>query len=203
MTMRSLLAAAACALSAGCAIPAAQYMMPLQEVRRPVDVQQRWGAYKIEKADSGYAFDDDLMHVRVVPMHGEFGVSIENKTDHSLQVIWDEMAYVGPDGISSKVSSGDTRIIDMGKSRTPTVIPSHAKGVFTAVPNVNVDQDPLNTGYLSDFVGICDDPAALNGKEVQLLVPVRIEETVNEYTFIFRLQDVATPARARASICGR
>lgn len=172
--------------------PQASYFMPLHEVRRPADAAQRWGDFTIQPADSGYAYDDALVSVRVVPLRGSFLLSVENKTEHSLQVIWDEMVYVSPTGIAGKVTSGETRVMNMGQAQTPTVIPAQAKAILTAIPNDLFVTGPAGNRLL-DFVDPCEDPAKYEGKDVRLVIPFKIQDVVNEYTFVFRLEDVAAP----------
>lgn len=188
------------AMVAAC-VPGVQqvnYDLELTAVRRPADAQRRWGTYTIERSDSGYAYRDSLVQVVVVPLRGEFLLEIENETEYSLELIWDEMAYVGPNGLTSKVTSGETRVGDMGRAQTPTVIPAHARAAEIAVPNDQV----VMIGYdhiIRDFVNPGDDYRALEGKQIQLLVPLKVQDTVNEYTFIFELKDIVPPPSADSS----
>jgi hypothetical protein len=157
-------------------------------VRRPADVETRWGEYRLEKTDTSYVYADSLLRVTLVPNRGQFAFVLENRTEHSLQIVWDEMAYVGPTGVSSRVSPGETRVIDMEKAHPPTTVPAMASVFKVAIPN-----DLLHTGsyghWIEDFVTPAT-AAAAEGKEMRLLMPIRVRDVVNEYTFVFQLNSV-------------
>lgn len=170
-----------------------RYDMVLESVQRPADVRERWGDYTVAPADSlQYRYDDELVTVYVLPARGMFELILENKTGHSLQVVWDQMAFVGADGLTSKVSSGDTRVMDMGRAQTPTVIPSRSRVALSAIPNDYFHRgDYGNT--IRDFVCVGRAYQELEGAEMRLLMPIRVQDTVNEYTFAFRLSNIVPP----------
>lgn len=192
--------------SVGCSgtVPRTSYTMPLEAVQRPSDTQERWGNYTVEKTDSAeYTYSDQLVDVVVLPARGAFVMNVQNKTEHSLQILWDEMAYVGPTGLTSKVSSGDTRVIDMGKAQTPTVIPAKAKAALTAIPVDNYVVNLSAGNQMKDFICVGEPYTELEGKEIRLLVPIRVQDVANEYTFTFRLQNITPPEMgALAEQCG-
>lgn len=115
--------------------PTVTYNMSLTEVQRPANVAERWGDFTLEKSQDGFTYQDDLLQLLVVPARGSFLLTIENKTDHSMQFVWDQASYVSPDGISSPVVSGETRCIQMGESRPPEPVPANARAVITVIPN--------------------------------------------------------------------
>ena len=165
------------------------YEAPLVAVRRPADVQKRWGPYRLDKTDTSYTYTDSLIRIAFVPLHGKFAFELENLTGHTLQIIWDEMAYVGPYRTSSRVSPGETRVIDMERQHPPTVVPPNAKVIKIAIPN-DLYHTRADGDYVEDFVDTLAASQA-EGKEIQLLIPIRVEDVVNEYTFVFRLSHVA------------
>lgn len=160
------------------------YSMPLTSVRRPADAAERWGEYRVTEARDSFTYEDDLIRAVIAPMEGAFALILENKSEHSVQVVWDEMAYVGPDGFTSKVSSADIRMIDVGRAQPPTVIPPGARAAITAVPNEHIGASTR------DFLQSVDRASELNGATVQLLVPLRVQDVTNEYTFLFEIRDV-------------
>lgn len=197
--MRRAIALAALGLS-GCVpwtLGKVSYSLPLMSVERPVGVTQRWGEYRIDQADSltGYRYQDGLVRILALAENGVFFLEIENRSEQSIQVVWDQAAYVGPDGVTSKVTNGDTRVIDMEKSQTPTVIPRAARAQLTAIPNRNYTTGVV--GYspdrVEDFVPLVDEAPAYNGKEVRLLIPLSVQDVVNEYTMVFRIVGVRVP----------
>lgn len=192
----------------GCATPRTVYDAPLVNVRRPADVEARWGAYRIQPTDTtGYNYSDELIHMVVVPSRGTFTAMIENKTEHTLQLVWDEGAYVGPTGLSSRIVNGDQRVIDMERAQPPTVIPAHASALLNIVPTeLYHERNSANlTNYMEDFVSVCGSAEDYEGRSLRLVLPIRVQDTVNEYTLDFRLTNVQIPklnALNRRNFCG-
>ena len=172
------------------------YEMPLEAVRRPADVAQRWGEYVIEAADSsGFTYEDALVSVAIVPVVGTFRMSVENKTEHSLQIVWNEATYVGVNGIVSRVSPGNTRVMDMEREQPPTVVPAGARAIVTAIPNDYYVTSSYG-GYTRDFLCVRQPFGELQDSEARLVLPIRVQDVTNEYTFVFRLHNFADPPRS-------
>jgi hypothetical protein len=165
--------------------------LSLSSVRRPADAADRWGDYVIGESEDGVTYEDELVAVVVAPIASAFGLLVTNKTDHSLQLLWDEMSYVNIDGFASGVSSGETRLMDVGKSVGPTVVPARAKVSLVAVPNALINREAgAGEAKLREFYWYVDDYDDLEGRQVELLIPIRVESTVNEYTFAFTFENV-------------
>src|SRR6266487_5122846 len=124
------------AMISACATAArVTYNMSLKEVQRPADVAKRWGDFTLQTSPDGFTYQDNLVQLLVVPVKGSFVLTVSNKTSYSMQFLWDQASYVGPDGISSMVSSGETRCIQMGQSRPPETIPANARAILTVIPS--------------------------------------------------------------------
>jgi len=168
--------------------------MSLKEVQRPANVAERWGAFTLQKSKDGYTYDDNLLHLLVAPVSGSFLVTIQNKTAYSMQFLWDQAAYVSPAGFSGPVSSGETRCIQMGQSRPPETIPGNAQAILTVIPN-NQIYTPYGGGCsVRDFVPGDSTALKMEGKEARLLLPLRVQDNVNEYTLVFLVTDIAIKA---------
>lgn len=80
---------------------------------------------------------------------------------------------MGPTGITSRVSPGESPI---------QVVPAKATAVLVAIPNAHADprRDFVEWGEIEER----------RGKEFRLLVPMRVQDVTNEYTFTFLLREV-------------
>lgn len=96
------------------------------------------------------------------------------------------MAYVGPGGATSRVSSGETRVIDMQKAHPPSIIPSQSRLATVAIPNGQFRQGVglYSSNYTADFIP-ASAARSLEGTTIQLLIPIKADDVVNEYTFVF------------------
>ena len=187
-----LLSLAVLSVTSGCVVlPSVAYNMSLKEVQRPADVAQRWGRFTLQKSSDGYTYEDSLLQLLVVPAKGSFLVTIQNKTTYSMQFIWDQASYVGPDGFSSPVSSGETRCIQMGQARPPETVPANARAIITVIPNALI-YTPYGGGCsVRDVVPSDSTALKFEGKEARLILPLRVQDSVNEYTLVFRITDIA------------
>src|SRR5690349_10041792 len=77
------------------------YRLDLASVERPAKAKERYGPPKIATVtDSGitkYSFLDSLVGIVWLPTPTSFSFWLENKTDHSIHIIWDDAAFVGVD----------------------------------------------------------------------------------------------------------
>lgn len=170
-----------------------QYEMPMVSVERPADVSDRWGEYTLEATDSsGVVYEDDLIGIGIAPARGMFQAVIENRSDHTIQLVWDQAVYVGPNGVSGRLSNGETRVMDLERSQPPTVIPRGARSVLGMVPNDNFESGTYGN-YFHDFVPLEEGAEQLEGREVRVVLPFSVQDVVNEYTFVFKIEDVGFP----------
>lgn len=160
--------------------------MPLESVRRPAAVADRWGAYEMVLTDEGFTFHDELIDALIVPLGGSFTFSVSNLSEHTIFLVWDESTYVDTRGVASGLSSGDTRLIEVGQSRPPATIPAGARIEETGVPNNHIDGSEV-----SGFFPYAEDPSTEIGEFVRLVLPIRVEDVINEYTFVFEVDGVS------------
>lgn len=180
-------------LVVGCMGPAVNADMRLTEVRRPADVSERWGDYEIEEAEKGLAYEDELIRAVTIPTNRAFTLIVENKTKHSLQLLWDQMSFVSPEGSASKVTSGETKVMNVGESQPPTPIPANANVTVMAIPNAVIyDSDGDGIDDVNRLFTAADTTRfeEIKGKTVRLILPLKVEDTVNEYTFVFSVEDL-------------
>ena len=179
------LALGALLITTGCYHPVL-YEMPLIQVQRPADVATRWGSFTLAKSKDGYTYKDQLVRLVVVPSDGQFLVTLENETAFSMQFIWDQAAYVSPAGTSSPVAAGATTCILVGQSRPAETIPSHATAVLTIIPSALIERK--GGCHVEPFIVGNSTALKLDGKDARLVLPLRVQDTVNEYTLVFRVR---------------
>lgn len=179
------------------------YQVGLKEVERPEDAKERYGESKIvnfeEEGKTKYSYEDDMIKIVWLPLSTQFGFTLENKTDHSIKIIWDEAVYVNQNNSSGRVMHAGVKYIDRNNPQPPTVI----------VKNANIDDIIVPTGLVyyanGQYGGWRTSPMFPNraatqeelnslaqeniGKEVRVVLPLKIQETINEYTFTFKVED--------------
>lgn len=180
----------------------ATYQIPLVSVERPEDAADRYGAVKIETVDEGgvtkYGFSDDLVSIVWNAGETQFDFVLSNKTDHSIKIIWDEAAFIDRDGTTSRVMHTGVKYVDRNNSQPPTVVPRGGTVTDVIVPTDRVYYSSSEYGGGWNIAPMLPITAQseesmqmtvdeLKGKTIQILLPLGIEDVVNEYIFVFRV----------------
>lgn len=186
------------------------YNIEMTQVERPVAAKERYGKQTItSQLDSGsskYFFEDNLVKITWFVTSSKISFVMENKTDHSLKIVWDEAAFVDNAGISQRVMHTGVKYSERNNPQLPTIIVRKGKIYDNIVPTEYVY---YREGYygkyytnpggweekaLFESVQFNGDPQTLQtimkanvGKTFQVLLPISIENVVNDYIFTFKV----------------
>jgi hypothetical protein len=186
----------------GCVSFTGRYDLGLQEVERPESTRQRYGESKIvsleEEGTTKYSYEDDIIKIVWLPLSTQFSLILQNKSDHSIRIIWDEAVYVDENGSSGRVIHSGVRLIDRNSPQPPTVVAKNATIDDIIVPTENIyyvsgqyggwQTAPLFKNSASSQEELDVLTQKYIGKMVKILLPLQIEDTVNEYTFVFKVE---------------
>ena len=208
MRRLSLLIGFAVLLSVGCA-PRIYYHIGLLQVEKPLEAKERYGASEIIKFETEeankYSFEDELVKVVWFPPGDVLPFTLTNKTTHSIKLIWDEASYVDEYGVNHRVVHAGTRYVDRSKAQPPSVIARGAtltdlvypsdytyweakgRGLWGAGKPIGWVEKPLFPTSIYNAEELAE---AHRGKTFQVLFPLEVEGVVNEYIFLFKIQDV-------------
>lgn len=172
------------------------YKMTLTKVEKPEDSSNRYGETRVIQ-DNGvdkYAYNDSIIDIIILGTSEQFNFVLKNISNHSLKIIWNEAAYVGLDGSSSKIMHVGTKFSEREGDQPPTTIIKGAKIEDLATPTVNVYYDKgIKIGYETIGNGWKKRsmlPKQYEGKEpgeIRLMLPIQIKDVINEYTFVFKV----------------
>lgn len=179
------------------------YNVGLQEVERPKNATERFGESKIinfeEEGKTKYSYEDELIKIVWLPLSTQFAFTLLNKSDNSIKIIWDEAVYVDVNGSSGRVMHSGIKYIDRSNPQPPTVVVKKAKVDDIVVPTGNVYYMSAQYGgwtTLPLFPNQASTQENLNfltqqyvGKTVKILLPLQIQETINEYIFSFKVDN--------------
>jgi len=179
------------------------YNVGLQEVERPENAKERYGESKIinfeEEGKTKYSYEDELIKIVWLPLSTQFAFTLENKSDNSIKIIWDEAVYVDENGSSGRVMHSGVKYVDRSNPQPPTVVVKKAKVDDMVVPTDNIYYISGQYGGWQTkplFPNRATSQEELNaltqkyvGKTVKILLPLQIQETVNEYIFSFKVEN--------------
>jgi hypothetical protein len=195
-------------LITGCATYRPVYDISLQSVERPADAKERYGEQVIttmqEKDTLKYSFEDEMVKIIWLPTASSVNFILENKTNHSIKITWDEAAFVDAEGQSHRVIHSGVKYADVSNPQPPSVIIRNSIITDSIIPADNVyysasggwNEKPIFpikniTGYNPDAVQSLEQATkSYVGKTYEVLLPLQIENTVNEYLFTFQVNDV-------------
>lgn len=182
----------------------------LKEVERPAKAKERYGNQVLStQSDSGitrYMFEDQLVRILWLADDRRLHFSLMNKTDFSIKVVWNEAAFVDPHGKSGAVMHEGVRYTDCSAAKTPSVVVRRGATEDVVLPCANVRlgySTWLVDSYLpSPSVTFAAADSIANslrssqiGKTIQVLLPLQIEDVVNDYLFTFEVKGVTTKPR--------
>lgn len=172
------------------------YKTALVRVEKPENSSDRYGETKTI-ADAGvdkYSYNDNVIDILIYGTKEQLNFVLKNVSQHSLKLIWNEAAFVGLDGTSSKVMHVGIKYSERESDQPATTIIKGAKIDDCATPTSNVYYDEgYKIGYTTYGNGWKTRsmlPKEYKGKEageVRLMLPIQIKDVVNEYTFVFKV----------------
>ena len=172
------------------------YKTALVKVEKPEDTTNRYGETKTIQ-DAGvdkFSYNDSIIDITIFGTKEQFNFTLKNISNHSLKLIWNEAAFVGLDGATSKIMHVGTKYSQRESDQPATVIIKGAKIEDLATPTANVYYDEgYKIGYSTYGNGWKTKsmlPQEYKGKEaggIRLMLPIQVKDVVNEYTFVFRV----------------
>jgi hypothetical protein len=147
--------------------------------------------------------------------------SIQNKTDHSIKIPWDEAAFIDAKGSSHRVMHSGVKYTDRANPQAPSIIARKASIEDIVFPADYVywregsryspgrwEEKPFFVS--TDFHGTYtkgdypslesfEQAAKSNiGKSIQVLLPLQIEDVINDYIFTFVVENVTCSQKTEA-----
>lgn len=175
---------------------AALYQSYLKEVEKPKNPTQRYGEIKKIDEDSlnRYSFEDENIKIAIFGGESRFVFSLSNKTANTIKIIWDDAVFVQTNGVTSKVIHSGIKYSERENNQTPSIIIRGATLEDFALPTSLVRNDGLSWVEESMF----PSEVSYTVKQIRLMLPIQIEDVVNEYVFIFNVKYKAKhPERLR------
>lgn len=196
---------------AGCATGrTVTYNATINSVERPEDAKDRYGEYTVTETDTSYIYEDELIRAGFVTGGGSVFTTIENKTDHSIQIRLEQGAFVRPSGNSDRILLGEMSYMNRNQEVQPITVPSGASSTATLIPQSSVSMGqygpsvsamftPTSVGGVGRNKTTVDGVRENIGKTFSLLLPIQIQDTVNEYTFNFEVTGAKVAAGRESS----
>ena len=190
----------ACAMSSSLV-----YDVSLDQVERPEQAKIRYGDQKIIRLSGEgvekYQFEDEMINIIWIVTSGGLSFELFNKTNYSIKIVWDEAAFVGVTGQSQRVMHSGVKYIDRNNPQPPSIVIRNGNLSDIVIPTDNIyyasgkyggwREAPIlpNARFGMTTEQLIEQAKPYIGKSIQVLLPLQIEDVVNEYIFSFKIND--------------
>ncbi len=160
-----------------------RYKLPLLGYVTSVSSQQRGvKASRTQTTPTENVYTDERARFIVSVDARSIGLILQNTTDSSARVLWDEASYVDGSETSHRILHGGTKLVDRQAAQPPSIVPPGAKLEDTLYPVENV----LWRNGTWMLVPLFDNHAL--GETLRILLPVDFGGETYEYLFTFVLR---------------
>jgi len=165
------------------------YTFSLGKVEKSKEAKQKYGQGSIFMEKEILGFEDSLIKISFGLSAVRINFSIYNKISNSIKIIWDEAAYIDENNLSHRIIHSGVKYITRDEPQAPSVV---VPGKILEDLVYPTDYVYWNSGKYGGWKGkplLPKDSRAkeLWEKEIGVLLPLKIENTVYEYTFVFKL----------------
>ena len=150
---------------------------------------------------SSFFIEDDIMKIEISALADKFNLKINNKSEKTIKVIWDNCVFVNPNGDNSKFMHDGIKYIDREKSQSPTLIIKKNSINDILLPTNNVyfttgkyggwKTKPLfgNTASLVSEEDLNNNSKSNLGKNFIIMLTFEYDSKNIEYTFNVNVND--------------
>lgn len=181
-------------MTPGCQLKRVRYGIQLEKVQKSIKIASKYGIGSWEDL----TFKDGLCDITFSIKEDGIGIELLNKIEETIKVVWDEAAYVNISGVSQRITHLGVKFIHSDRLQPVTAIPAGTKLNDLIVPARHAtwtksgwEITPL---YPEVYSFVKPPPQAkkviseFNNKTIGILLPLKMDNYVNEYFFIFRVR---------------
>ena len=178
------------------------YDIGLSAVESPADAKKQFGETKVvsytDNDINKYKYEDDYIDITWTVLSDRFEFELQNKTDYTMKIDWDEISFITIDGNAKRVIHEGIKYADRSKDQAITTIPRGSKITDFLVPAENIYYNeillkwrhkniiPISSTSKEDLQNRAD--SYKNG-QMSIMMPLQIENIQNDYLFEFEIGD--------------
>ncbi len=142
-----------------------------------------------------YVYEDEYMRILWFVDRTSFHFNLENKTDKSIRIDWDNIVYVDYNGEAGRIMHSGVKYNERNSEQAPPVVPRGTKITDVLLPTANVEFDGGtwqeksllggDYGWVPTGVTTASSLIDYTGKSMSIVMPLEINGQIREYTFTF------------------
>lgn len=143
-------------------------------------------------------YKDDLLSVLWSIDRNKANFTVKNNASGSIKILWDDMALVGLNGESHRVIHKGIKYSEKEKEQAPSIIARNAELHDLIIPADKIYYQKSWAKwsahpFVDDYLYSPEDESTKhpNGKKIQVLLPVIVNEKRYEYQFVFEIEKMS------------
>lgn len=177
------------------------YDIRLSSVESPADAKKQFGETKIVNYNDEvgkYRFEDDYIDIVWYVSKDRFNFELKNKTNHTIKINWDEVTFVDFNGEAKRVIHQGVKYVDRNAAQPSSTIPRGTRVNDFLVPSENIYYHNYYAQWTQrNIIPVESDSEEklrntanmYKGKRMSIMMPLKIEDTQNDYIFEFEVGD--------------
>ena len=172
-----------------------KYISLLTAVEKPSNTEIRYGETMTIPSENGiskFTYKDNVIDIMIFADRSNFNFVLQNISESSIKIVWDEAVFVNFDGSTEKVMHKGIKFSEKNGAQPATTIIKNAKWEDTVTPTHLVYYREA-TKYIEggwDTYSMYPREKGLNPGQIKLMLPIQIKDVINEYIFVFDVQYV-------------
>ena len=172
-----------------------KYISLLAEVEKPSNSEIRYGETMTIPSENGiskFTYKDNVIDIMIFADRSNFNFVLQNVSESSIKIVWDEAVFVNFDGSTEKVMHKGIKFSEKNGAQPATTIIKNAKWEDTVTPTHLVYYREA-TKYIEGgwaTYSMYPQEKGLKPGQIKLMLPIRIKDVINEYVFVFDVQYV-------------
>ena len=172
-----------------------KYISLLAEVEKPSNSEIRYDETMTIPSENGiskFTYKDNVIDIMIFADRSNFNFVLQNISESSIKIVWDEAVFVNFDGSTEKVMHKGIKFSEKNGTQPATTIIKNAKWEDTVTPTHLVYYREA-TKYIEggwDTYSMYPREKGLKPGQIKLMLPIQIKDVINEYVFVFDVQYV-------------
>lgn len=172
-----------------------KYISLLAEVEKPANSDIRYGETMIVPSEDGiskFTYKDNVIDIMIFADRSNFNFTLQNVSESSIKIVWDEAVFVNFDGSTEKVMHKGIKFSEKNGSQPATTIIKKAKWEDSVTPTHLVYYREatkyIEGGWTTSSMYPIEK--GLTPGQIRLMLPIQIKDVINEYVFVFDVRYV-------------
>lgn len=161
------------------------YSYFLTKVSRPDEIKD---SKEIVNNKGVSCYSDELINIIFTGKPKEINFIMNNSSDKTIKLLWEEAVFVDGDGSSSKITHNGVKLIDRENQLPPTTIISGAKIEDTITPSKNIRWVEDSKNWFVGYIIPIDN--SKTSKSIRIMLPLFYNNKTLEYVFTFDIKYV-------------